>query len=173
MTAPRVLVIAGPNGAGKTTFARELLPNEAQCLAYINADLIAAGLSPFSPERAAIKAARLMLDAMDEYAARRESFTLESTLSGRGYLRRFQALKAAGYRLSIYFLSLPNADMAIARVAERVHQGGHTVPDAVVRRRFASGWQNFVQVYRPMADEWVLLDSSDTPPSVIDWGESQ
>lgn len=96
MTPPRVLVIAGPNGAGKTTFARELLPNEAQCLAYINADLIAAGLSPFSPERAAIKAARLMLDAMDEYGARRESFTLESTLSGRGYLRRFQALKAAG-----------------------------------------------------------------------------
>lgn len=88
-------------------------------------------------------------------------------------MRRFQALKAAGYRLSIYFLSLPNADMAIARVAERVHQGGHTVPDAVVRRRFASGWQNFVQVYRPMADEWVLLDSSDTPPGVIDWGESQ
>ena len=173
MKRPRVLVIAGPNGAGKTTFARELLPNEAQCLAYVNADLIAAGLSPFSPERAAVQAARLMLDAMDAHAARRESFTLESTLSGRGYVRRFRNLKAAGYHLSIYFLSLPNAEMAIARVAERVRQGGHTVPDAVVRRRFASGWENFVQVYRPMAREWVLLDSSDTPPSVVDWGESQ
>ncbi len=173
MTQPRVLVIAGPNGAGKTTFARELLPNEAQCLAYINADLIAAGLSPFSPERAAVKAARLMLDAMDAHAARRESFTLESTLSGRGYERRFRDLKAAGYRLSIYFLRLPSAQMAIARVAERVRQGGHAVPDSVVRRRFVSGWRNFVEVYRPMADEWVLLDSSDTPPSVIDWGESQ
>ena len=173
MKRPRVLVIAGPNGAGKTTFARELLPNEAQCRAYVNADLIAAGLSPFSPERAAVQAARLMLDAMDAHAARRESFTLESTLSGRGYVRRFRNLKAAGYHLSIYFLSLPNAEMAIARVAERVRQGGHTVPDAVVRRRFASGWENFVQVYRPMAREWVLLDSSDTPPSVVDWGESQ
>jgi len=167
------LVIAGPNGAGKTTFARELLPNEAQCLAYINADLIAAGLSPFSPERAAVKAARLMLDAMDDYAARRESFTLESILSGRGYVRRFQALKAAGYRLSIYFLSLPNADMAVARVAERVRQGGHAVPDAVVRRRFTSGWQNLTKVYRPMANEWVVPDNSDTPPRVVDWGESQ
>ncbi len=173
MTPPRVLVIAGPNGAGKTTFARELLPNEAHCLAYINADLIAAGLSPFSPERAEVKAARLMLEAMEEYAARRESFALESTLSGRGYIRRFQDLKAAGYHLSIYFLSLPNADMAIARVAERVRQGGHSVPDAVVRRRFRLGWHNFIRVYRPMADEWVLLDSSDTPPSVVDWGEIQ
>jgi predicted ABC-type ATPase len=114
-----------------------------------------------------------MLDAMDDYAARRESFTLESTLSGRGYVRRFQALKAMGYRLSIYFLSLPSPDMAIARVAERVRQGGHAVPDAIVRRRFASGWHNFTQIYRPMADEWVLLDSSDTPPRVVDWGESQ
>jgi predicted ABC-type ATPase len=86
-------------------------------------------------------------------------------------VRRFQALKAAGYRLSIYFLSLPNAGMAIARVAERVRQGGHSVPDTIVRRRFTSGWHNFIRVYRPMADEWVLLDSSDTPPSVVDWGE--
>jgi predicted ABC-type ATPase len=170
---PRVLVIAGPNGAGKTTFAREFLPNEAQCPTYINADLIAAGLSPFSPEVAAVKAARLMLEAMDEHAARRESFTLESTLAGRGYARRLSALKAGGYRFSIYFLKLPSADMAVARVAERVRQGGHAVPDAVIRRRFASGWRNFIDLYRPLANQWVLFDSAERPPKLVDWGENQ
>ncbi|ESQ15246.1 MAG: AAA family ATPase [Thiohalocapsa sp. PB-PSB1] len=173
MSNPRVLVIAGPNGAGKTTFAREFLPKEAQCPAYINADLIAAGLSPFSPELAAVKAARLMLEAMDEHAARRESFALESTLAGRGYARRLAALKAVGYRFSIYFLKLPSADMAVARVAERVRQGGHAVPDAVIRRRFASGWRNFIDLYRPLANQWVLFDSAERPPKLVDWGENQ
>jgi predicted ABC-type ATPase len=173
MSNPRVLLIAGPNGAGKTTFAREFLPNEAQCPTYINADLIAAGLSPFSPELAAVKAARLMLEAMEEHAARRESFTLESTLSGRGYARRLEALKTVGYQCSVYFLKLPNADMAVARVAERVRQGGHAVPDAVIRRRFASGWRNFIDIYRPLANEWVLFDSAERPPKLVDWGENQ
>lgn len=173
MKQPRVLVIAGPNGAGKTTFAREFLPKEAQCPAYINADLIAAGLSPFAPDLAAVKAARLMLEAMDEYTARRESFTLESTLSGRGYARRIEALKAVGYQCSVYFLKLPSADMAVARVAERVRQGGHAVPDAVIRRRFASGLRNFLALYKSLADDWVLFDSAESPPRLIDWGENR
>lgn len=171
MTKPRVLVIAGPNGAGKTTFAREFLPNEVNCPAYINADLIAAGLSPFSPELAAVKAARLMLEAMDEYARRRESFAVETTLSGRGYARRLQALQGMGYGVSLYFLSLPTSELAIERVAERVRQGGHDVPADVIQRRFHAGLVNFAEIYQPLVDDWVLFDSSDNPPRLIDWGE--
>ncbi|EGQ64139.1 Zeta toxin family protein, partial [Acidithiobacillus sp. GGI-221] len=99
MNEARILIIAGPNGAGKTTFAREFLPHEANCPAFINADLIAAGLSPFAPEHAAIKAARLMLQEMDEYASRGESFAFETTLSGRSYVNRIDQWRAAGYEI--------------------------------------------------------------------------
>jgi predicted ABC-type ATPase len=143
MTDKRVIVIAGPNGAGKTTFAREFLPREAQCPIFINADLIAAGLSPFSPELAAFKAGRLMLQEMDEHAARGDSFAFETTLSGRVYAQRLRAWQRRGYLVSLYFLRLQSHELAIARVAERVRQGGHDVPEPVIRRRFDVGLRYF------------------------------
>lgn len=129
MTPKRVVVIAGPNGAGKTTFAREFLPNEANCPIFINAGLIAAGLSPFAPELAAFRAGRLMLEAMEEHAVRGSSFAFETNA------RMIPLWRQAAYVVKLIFLSLPDADMAIARVTATVAQGGHDVPEAVVRRR--------------------------------------
>ena len=167
----KILIIAGPNGAGKTTFARSFLPAEAEVLRFINADLIAAGLSPFAPESAAIRAGRLMLDELKEAVRKSESFALETTLSGQGYVRHIEKWQALGYRVSLYFLSLPDADTAIARVAERVRQGGHNIPEPVIRRRFAAGIKNFLHHYRDTVDDWVLYDNAGSVPVLLEWGE--
>ena len=169
MSAKRIIVIAGPNGAGKTTFATEFLPNEADCPAFVNADLIAAGLSPFAPERAAIKAGRLMLAAIAEHVAHGESFAFETTLAGTRYARSIPRWRQTGYHVTLIFLSLPSAAMAIERVAQRVRQGGHDVPVKVIRRRFAAGRKNFDQVYRDLVDDWVEYDNSGTQPRLVDW----
>ena len=139
----KIIIIAGPNGAGKTTFARSFLPAEAQCPRFINADLIAAGLSPFAPELEAIRAGRLMIGEIRNCVARGESFALETTLSGLGYFKHILEWRAHNYRVSLYFLALPNVEMAIARVADRVRQGGHDIPESVIRRRFVAGFYNF------------------------------
>lgn len=167
----KIIIIAGPNGAGKTTFAREFLPNEAGCPQFINADLIAAGLSPFAPDVAAVKAARIMLESMAELEQRGASFAFETTLSGLAYARRVRLWRQVGYHVTLIFLSLPNSQMAIDRVAERVRQGGHSVPVDVIRKRFSSGLQNFERVYRDAVDAWALYDNAGDEPVLIDWGE--
>ena len=167
----KIIIIAGPNGAGKTTFARSFLPAEARCPRFINADLIAAGLSPFAPEAAAIKAGRLMLQEMAACAAYGQSFAFETTLSGLAYLRHIQRWKILGYHVSLFFLSLPSADMAIARVAERVKQGGHNIAEDVIRRRFSAGRQNFEAHYRDLVDAWACYDNSGDEPIMMEWGE--
>lgn len=163
----RILIIAGPNGAGKTTFAREFLPNEAACPTFVNADLIAAGLSPFRPEAAAVRAGRLMLAEIDGYVGRGESFAFETTLSGRAYLRRIAEWRRRGYRVELVFLSLPTPELAIERVAERVRLGGHDVPTAVVRRRFEAGRENFERFYKAAVDVWFEYDSSESLPRLL------
>lgn len=169
----KIIIIAGPNGAGKTTFARSFLPVEAQLLRFINADLIAAGLAPFVPESAAIKAGRLMLEEIAQCEQRGESFAFETTLAGLGYLRHIDQWRKQGYRVSLLFLSLPSVELAIARVAQRVRQGGHDVPQAVIRRRFASGWDNFHRRYKQAVNDWVLYDNAGTEPVILEWGENQ
>lgn len=168
----RVIIIAGPNGAGKTTFAREFLPNEAACPNFINADLIAAGLSPFDPAAAAVHAGRLMLLEMRRYLDHGESFAFETTLSGRSYARDIPAWQSAGYRVEVIFLKLRSIRLALARVKARVAQGGHPVPAAVVRRHFKSGWRNFEQVYRPLVDHWELYDNSGNDPVLLNQGDN-
>ena len=162
-----VYVVAGPNGAGKTTFATQFLPNFAACREFLNADLIAAGLAPFAPETQNVRAGRLLLTRMRELTGRRQDFGFETTLAGRSYARQFQAMKAEGYRIVLFFLWLPNADLAVARVADRVRQGGHNVPEPDVRRRFDSGVRNFFELYRPLLDSWRLFDASQAPPTLI------
>jgi len=153
--SPDLYVIAGPNGAGKTTFAREFLPNYADCKNFINADLIAQGVSPFSPEAAAFRAGRLMLQEIKLYLRRGEDFGFETTLSGRSYLSLIRRLKKRGYRVHIFFLWVPTADLALTRVRRRVMEGGHDVPEAVVRRRFDRSIRNFLVHYRPLGDSWM------------------
>lgn len=167
----KVIVIAGPNGAGKTTFAREFLPNEASCPVFVNADLIAAGLAPFAPETAAVQAGRLMLQELARHFAARESFAFETTLAGRGYLHHICAWQTAGYRVKLIFLQLDSAEEAIARVAQRVRQGGHDIPEATIRRRFAAGRQNFERLYAPLVDAWALYDNAGATPVLLDWSE--
>ncbi len=169
MNKPRIIIVAGPNGAGKTTFAREFLPNEAACGDFLNADLIAAGLSPFAPERAALRAGRLMLERMSQLADRRESFAFETTLSGLGYARQIPRSRELGFRVELNFLSLPSADIAVERVATRVRQGGHDIPQETIRRRFESGVRLFKSVYLPLVDRWVIYDNAGTRPVIIDW----
>ena len=172
MSRPKIVIIAGPNGAGKTTFARAFLPREAQCPRFINADLIAAGLSPFAPEAAAIKAGRLMLKEIADAVARGESFAFETTLAGTAYLRHIEKWRKGGYEVSLFFLGLPDADMAVARVAERVRQGGHDIPERVIRRRFVAGRKN-LNLYRAAVNTWVKYDNSGDEPVPIEWGDDE
>ena len=160
MSRPRAIVIAGPNGAGKTTFAREFLAAEAACPNFINADLIAAGLSPLRPEAANLRAMRIMAEAIRARVAARQDFAIESTLAGRTYARLIRDWRGIGYHVGAYFLRLDSVELAIERVRNRVAEGGHDVPEQAIRPRFARGWDNFLGLYRPLADSWRLYDGS-------------
>jgi predicted ABC-type ATPase len=164
----KVIIIAGPNGAGKTTFAREYLPNEANCPIFINADLIAAGLAPFAPETASIKAARLMLKEIESNVQAGNSFAFETTLSGKTYAKHIAKWKKLGYHITLFFLSLPNESLAINRVAARVAAGGHNIPEATIRRRFKAGIGNFHHIYKALADAWSLYDNSHPQPILLE-----
>ena len=166
--AKRIVIIAGPNGAGKTTFAREFLVREADCPIFVNADLIAGGLSPFAPEALAIRAGRLMIEEIKAHVRAGRSFAFETTISGRLYSRLIPQWRRQGYRVKLIYLRLATADLALSRVAARVLQGGHSVPAEVVVRRFAAGWRNFEQVYKPLVDRWALYDNSGEGPVLIE-----
>jgi predicted ABC-type ATPase len=164
---PSVYVIAGPNGAGKTTFAAKFLPRYADKPAFINADTIARGLSGFSPDAVALKAGRLLLEQIEDYAAKRVNFAFETTLSGTTYLARLRKLQQEGYAIHIFFLWVPDIRLALARVANRVKMGGHAIPETVVRRRFHKGITNFLKHYRTIADSWMLFDNSGDSPYLV------
>ncbi len=161
-------IIAGPNGAGKTTFAEEFLPMEAKCLNFINADLIAAGLAPFYPERVAIRAGKLMLEEIDRCIQKGKSFAFETTLSGRIYIKKINEMKANGYKVIIYYLKLASVDLAIERVKLRVFEGGHSVPISDIKRRFERSWRNFQEIYKGLVDEWIVFDTSGHKPKIIE-----
>jgi len=178
---PLVVVIAGPNGAGKSTTAPQLLQGALAVHEFVNADSIATGLSAFRPDSAAIAAGRVMIERLKELARARADFAFETTLASRTFAPWLYELRASGYRTHLAFLSLRSADLAVARVAERVRAGGHDVPENVVRRRFKGGLVNLFHVYPPVLDSWQVFDNSDlaqphiiassrgsTPPTVLD-----
>lgn len=167
----KVIIIAGPNGAGKTTFAREFLPNEAGCPIFVNADLIAAGLAPFAPETASVQAGRLMLQELERHFSAGASFAFETTLSGRSYLHHIHTWQESGYLVKLIFLQLDSAEEAVARVAQRVRQGGHSIPETIIRRRFTAGRDNFERLYAPQVDAWALYNNSGPQPVLLDWSE--
>ena len=167
---PVCIVIAGPNGAGKTTFAREFLPKDAGVVHFVNADLIASGLSPLRPELAALAAGRLLLRELDRLARARLDFAFESTLSGLVYLGRLKRWKAAGYRIEIVYLRLRSLQLALRRIDARVKQGGHRVARVDVVRRFSRSWNNFQTAYRLLADAWTVYDNSGSTPRLLERG---
>ena len=169
----RIVIIAGPNGAGKTTFAREYLPKEIGFIQFVNADLIAEGLSPFKPEIVAFKAGRLMIREIDEHVRNELSFALETTLSGLRYARQIPQWQERDYRIELLFLSLPSVELAVSRVRNRVRQGGHPIPESVVHRRYVSGRSNFDKVYKSIVDAWILYDASGLIPVVIEKGKNE
>ena len=173
--SPSLIAIAGPNGAGKSTTGPTLLKDTLGVTEFVNADLIAQGVSPFAPETAAVAAGRIMLDRMRDLARRRVSFAFETTLSGRAYAPWITELLEGGYRFHLVFLWLPSPELAIQRVADRVRQGGHHVPEVVVRRRYNRGLANVHRLYRPLATSWRLYDNSDrfSPRKIAEGGRGR
>ena len=165
---PTIVIMAGPNGAGKSTLAPGILRGFFSVEHFVNADIIAQGLSNYAPEAVAMEAGRLMLHRLDELAAARASFAFESTLSSRTFAPWLRKRKAEGYLVAIFFICLPSADQHIQRVAARVQSGGHYVDDETVRRRYDRAISNFLQLYRPLADYWTVIhNATDQPPNAI------
>ena len=152
MKAPNMYIIAGPNGAGKTTASYTLLPTMLNCINFVNADEIARGLSPFSPSTVDVQAARIMLQRIDELLALKEDFAIETTLATRSYVQLVKRAQAIGYNVHLLFFCLESPEQAIQRVAQRVKEGGHTVPTDVIRRRFQLGIANLVNLFIPICD---------------------
>src|SRR4051812_36765234 len=168
----RIIIIAGPNGAGKTTFAQEYLPHEGDCPDFINADQIAQDLSPTNPDNAALEAGRMMLEEIDRKVRKGDSFAFETTLAGRSYMRHIRRWRELKYEVTLIFLSLPSADLAVARVQARVLQGGHNIPEFVIRRRFEAGKKN-LDLYRPLVNVWEIYENGGPEPKLLEWGENK
>ncbi len=158
---PHLVIIAGPNGAGKSTTAPLLLKEFLQINTFVNADVIAQGLSGLEPEKAALQAGRIMLTRIQQLTEDRETFAFETTLASRSFALLLQRLKAQGYETTVIFLYLPSPEIAIERVASRVKAGGHYVPADVIRRRFEAGLNNFFQLYMPITDNWYIWNATD------------
>ncbi|MDR3456966.1 MAG: AAA family ATPase [Verrucomicrobiae bacterium] len=161
---PTIYVIAGCNGAGKTTFAKQFLPHEVKCLRFLNADEIARGISPLKPSAGAIQAGRLLLIQIEDCLRRRETFALESTLSGKTYIRLFRRARQLGYEIELHYLWLARPSQAVDRVRQRVRMGGHHVPAADIRRRFKRSLEHLLDDYLPLATRWAFWDGWDLPP---------
>lgn len=152
---------------GKTTFMKEFLPNYAQCFSFVNADLIASGISPFSPEVAGLKAGKIMIKEIEGYIGNSQDFAFETTLSGKTYIRFLEKIKKKGYNIHLFFLWLQDVDLAIKRIQMRVKSGGHNVSTIDVKRRFNRGIYNFFSYYRYLVDFWILFDNSATMPDEV------
>ncbi|QHL87727.1 zeta toxin [Nibribacter ruber] len=164
---PNLYIIAGCNGAGKTTASFTVLPEMLDCQEFVNADEIARGLSPFQPEKVAIEAGRIMLSRIEELLIRPEDFAIETTLSTRSYVQTIKKAKQAGYNVTLVYFWLNSPELAIARVRTRVTEGGHNIPEDVIRRRYKKGIQNLFDLFIPICDYWLLIDNSQKPYIVV------
>jgi predicted ABC-type ATPase len=164
---PSCYIIAGPNGAGKTTFAMEFLPLYANCRNFINPDLLARAFSPFDPDAGMLRAGRAVLERIGEFTQAKRDFAFETTLSGRGYVALLRRMKTAGFRLHMFYLWIPTADLALLRIRYRVQGGGHNVPEAEVRRRFGRTLGNLFKLYRPLLDTLHFFDNASEAPQLV------
>lgn len=171
---PTCWIIAGPNGAGKTTFALEYLPKIANCSHYINADLIAAGLSPLAPERELIAASRIFLHEIESCIQKTHDFAFETTLVGRSYLKLIHRLRTIGWQVQLIYLALPSLEMSKARVAERVKHGGHNIPQQDIERRFARSLHNLLAEFSYAVDGCLcFINIGDDPILVFEQQDEQ
>jgi predicted ABC-type ATPase len=157
---PNIIIVAGPNGAGKTTAAADILVGALAVQEFVNADIIAKGLSSFQPESVAFDAGRIMLQRLHHLTEQRVDVAFETTLASRTFASWIRTLIATGYQFHLLYFWLPSADMAIGRVRTRVLEGGHHVPEDVIRRRYEAGLRNFFRLYRPLAASWRFYDNS-------------
>jgi predicted ABC-type ATPase len=164
---PNLYIIAGCNGAGKTTASFTILPEMLNCKEFVNADSIAAGLSPFNPESVAIEAGRLMLSRIHELMGARVDFAFETTLATRSYASLVKAAQRVGYKVTLLFIWLDSPETAIQRVADRVAEGGHHIPDEIVRRRYDRGIFNLINLYMPICNSWIVVNNKDVVPELI------
>jgi predicted ABC-type ATPase len=164
---PTLYIIAGPNGVGKTTFADRHLPGTIRELEFVNADLIARGLSPYAPDRAAMDAGRIALERIRHLIASGTSFTWETTMSGRTAVAWLRSAKESGYEIKCYFLWVRDVQTTLDRIQQRVAEGGHNIDSDVSRRRFYKTIQNFFSIYRPMFNSWKLLTNDGPGPRLI------
>jgi predicted ABC-type ATPase len=171
--SPRIVALAGPNGAGKSTTAERLLRGPLAVDEFVNADVIAQGLSGFAPNRVALAAGRVMMARLHELAKQRANFAFETTLASRSFAPWIKELENTGYQFHLMFLWLSSPDIAVARVAERVRLGGHHVPESTIRRRYRAGIHNFFALYQQLAHRWKIVDNSGMgPPRVIAAGRA-
>lgn len=164
---PTCWIIAGPNGAGKTTFALEFLPQVANCSSFINADLIAAGLSPLAPEKELIAASRIFLSEIRANIKKREDFAVETTLSGKSYLKLIKQLQEDNWRVELIYLALPNSEVSRFRVAERVAHGGHNIPSNDIIRRFPRSLANLLDLFSYQVDQCQCYMNANEEPILL------
>ncbi len=170
---PTLYIISGCNGAGKTTASFTMLPELLNCKEFVNADGIAAGLSPFQPEKVAFEAGRLMLERIDYLITTGVDFALETTLTTKSYVQTIKRCKEQGYAIVLIYFWLKSPDLALLRIKERVQRGGHYIPDEVVQRRYKRGMQNLFNLFMPICNYWYILDNSESKPIIIAVGNDE
>jgi predicted ABC-type ATPase len=168
---PNVIVLAGINGAGKTTASREVLAEAFGVLTFVNADVIAQGLSGFDPGASALEAGRIMLARLHSLAEERADFAFETTLAARSYAGWLDTLRQSGYGIHLFYYWLSSAELAVARVAARVRAGGHQVPEATIRQRYRRSVRNLFEIYLPVVSDWKVYDNSHERPQLIAHGK--
>jgi len=170
---PDLYIIAGCNGAGKTTASYTVLPEILNCKEFVNADSIAAGLSPFNPEGVAFEAGRIMLNRVSELMKEQQNFAFETTLSAKSYVSLIQKAQASGYKVTLAYFWLSSPELALQRVADRVQNGGHNIPADVIRRRYFRGIINFFKLFMPVCDSWTLFNNSVDAMEIVARGEKE
>lgn len=165
--AKTLFIIAGCNGAGKTSASRTILPEILHCKEFVNADAIAKGLSPFNPESMAIPAGRLMLMRIEQLMNEGATFSIETTLATRSYVSLIEKAKRMGYTVSLMYFWIRTPELAVQRVARRVREGGHNIPEDVIRKRYYTGLENFFYRFKDVVDYWILVDNTDNPRTIV------
>ena len=164
---PNLYIIAGCNGAGKTTASYTILPEMLHCREFVNADSIAAGLSPFNSESVAFEAGRIMLQRIYQLMEEKVDFAFETTLAAKTYMTLIREAKVADYEITLLYFWIISPELAKQRVAQRVSDGGHDIPPHIIEKRYYRGLHNLINLYLPVCDNWIVINNMDSTPNII------